>query len=142
MRTVVAQIAFGQQNGVASRPYRQLPLVDNTAIGIDQVHIAVIGLGSDQGVATRSPAPVDRDQTGSTAPVCDRIDTVWNGCQRGCSGGSCQREGHGGALQKSAATECFDVRRRVKRARQERSFARDLPARVGGSSNKDEKALV
>lgn len=75
MISVVAQVAVGQDDGVATCAHGQLPFVGYAALDVYQVDMAVGGLGSDQRVAASAEGGIAGDETRAAAALGDLVDS-------------------------------------------------------------------
>ena len=74
MISVVAQVAIGQDHGVAACAHGQLPFVGHAAFDVYQVDMAVGGLGSDQRIAAGAEGGIVGDETRAAAALGDLVD--------------------------------------------------------------------
>jgi len=79
---VVARIAVRQQDRVAARAHRHLPLMCRAPLDVDQVDDAATGLPGEQRVAARGAGTLKKRQAPSAPAQCDPVVVV-----RTCPGG-------------------------------------------------------
>ena len=74
MVAVVAQVAVGEDHGVAAGAHGHLPLVRHLAVHVDEVDLAAGGLRGDEGVAAAGQGGIVGDEADAAAALGDLVD--------------------------------------------------------------------